>query len=257
MSRANEHDMNRCSTDSSRWQKTHFLYPVHLCFAKLPLIKNYFQRRNHKKCWFFYKIFNFHKYFCKYLVCRCMKSAYTDLTEDTPFVVNLHLKKSGSSLHDTCMGFSTKCNQDALLFPNTEHRNIRLIGATTSTSWSEIFWCAEILYKDGYCVENVELLSHTSFQKLVWRPFARTNDPREKKSSLTLINPLQKGECVGFPLTWDNVLSPKYLFVKGYCHIPFLFISLNNHLLKTHLFLISRTSIPSPPWSFGGVQYST
>jgi hypothetical protein len=26
---------------------------------------------------------------------------------------------------------------------------------------------------------------------------------------------------------------------------------LNNHLLSKHLFLISRTSIPRPPWSLG------
>jgi len=51
--------------------------------------------------------------------------------------------------------------------------------------------------------------------------------------------------------TWVRVLDLRYLFLSICCQMPSSLISLNNHLLKRHLFWTFKSIIPSPPCSFG------
>jgi hypothetical protein len=75
-------------------------------------------------------------------------------------------------------------------------------------------------------------------------------DPRLKKSSF--IKPRQKGESIGFSLSWDNDFKWRYLFFTSSWHTPCSFSSLKSYLHSKHLFFfISSTSTPRPPWSLG------
>jgi hypothetical protein len=59
----------------------------------------------------------------------------------------------------------------------------------------------------------------------VLMPLLTTNEPRLKKSSLTFINPCQKGESCGCTITWDKVLLLTYLLCNNSCHTPSWLIS--------------------------------
>jgi hypothetical protein len=108
-----------------------------------------------------------------------------------------------------------------------------------------------MLYREGYCCVRGLSPSQRSSQNRVSRPFPILKEPIEKKTSFTFIRPFQKGESVVLTWTWDRVLECKYLLCSNSCHITFSFKSFNNHFLSKHLFLISKTSTPSPPWSLG------
>src|SRR4051812_36284120 len=94
--------------------------------------------------------------------------------------------------------------------------------------------------------------SQVSSQKRVVAPFPITNFVLLNIDCLTFISPFQKGESIGLTVTWDNVLVWRYLLRRICAHMASVpEESFHSHLLRRHLFLTSRFSIPRPPWSFG------
>ena len=52
-------------------------------------------------------------------------------------------------------------------------------------------------------------------------------------------------------MTYVRDLEPRYLLRRSCSQMPSLLVSLHSHLLKRHLFWISKLIIPRPPWSVG------
>jgi hypothetical protein len=82
-------------------------------------------------------------------------------------------------------------------------------------------------------------------------PFPILKEPQEKKSCLSFITPFQKDEPVRLAYKCASILEWRYLLCINYCHTPSSFKRLNNQLPSKHLFLITNTSTPRPPWSLG------
>ena len=99
---------------------------------------------------------------------------------------------------------------------------------------------------------NGEWPSQVSSQKRVVAPSPMTTLVLLNNNCLTFMSPFQKGESVGLTVTWDSVLVWRYLLRRICAHMASVpEASFHNHLLRRHLFLTSRFSIPSPPWSLG------
>ena len=71
------------------------------------------------------------------------------------------------------------------------------------------------------------------------------------KSSFTFIRSAQNWESPGLLVTYVRDLEPRYLLRRSCCQMPSSLVSLNSHLLKRHLFWISKFIILRPPWSLG------
>ena len=120
-----------------------------------------------------------------------------------------------------------------------------IVATSASHRWT-------IRYKVGYCIANGVSPSQVSSQKRVSFQSPTINFVLLKKDALTLISPFQNGESVGLTVTRDKVLDCRYLLRRICAHVASVSTdNLYNHLLRRHLFLTSRFSIPRPPWSFG------
>ena len=106
------------------------------------------------------------------------------------------------------------------------------------------------LNKLGYWSLRAEFPNHLSFQNLVCFPLCTLNVIHLRKSYFTDINPDQNYESPDFFSTWVRVLDLTYLFLSISCQMPSSLVSLNNHLLKRHLFCTFKSIILSPPCSF-------
>ena len=94
--------------------------------------------------------------------------------------------------------------------------------------------------------------SQVSSQKRVLASLPITTFVLLNKDCLTFISPFQKGESVGLTVTWDKDFVCRYLLRRIWAHMASVSKeSFHSHLLRRHLFLTSRFSIPRPPWSFG------
>jgi len=71
------------------------------------------------------------------------------------------------------------------------------------------------------------------------------------KSSFTFIRSAQNWESPGLLVTYVRDLEPRYLLRRSCSQMPSLLVSLHSHLLKRHLFWISKFIIPRPPGSLG------
>jgi hypothetical protein len=117
---------------------------------------------------------------------------------------------------------------------------------------TETYYFCTMLHKDGYCWASGVIPSHVSSQKWALSPLHCKRAPFKKKSSFNFINPFQKGESKVFAFTWDKDLEWRYLLVISSWQTLSSNKSLNSHFHnKTLIFLISRTSILSPPWYLG------
>jgi hypothetical protein len=67
-----------------------------------------------------------------------------------------------------------------------------------------------------------------------------------KRYFFTPINPFLNCDSVCLTVTCDNILFQRYLFCSTFCHTLSLLKSLNNHLLRKHLFLSLKPQLLNP-----------
>ena len=175
-----------------------------------------------------------------------------DLTEKLPDTVKFQVNTSDYCDKVICINFSTNVSQDVHLSPVKDLLNSICSGMADKTFATKTFLGRTILNKEGNWADNGILSIQASSQNRVPCPLPTMKDPRPTKSHPTLIIPVQKGESVDSGCTEASVFPRRYLFERNSCHTPSSFSILKRHFLNKHIFLISRTSIPNPPWSFRG-----
>jgi hypothetical protein len=130
-------------------------------------------------------------------------------------------------------------------------RQEKIKGEELSTCATVACLCHTIWYRHGYWSLKDDVPNHWSSQNLIWVPFLIENFPNCKKLLFTFMRPAQKWELPSFQKACDSGLAPRYLLRINCYQVPSVVSNLNNHLLNNAMFWISRSWIPSPPWSLG------
>jgi hypothetical protein len=145
----------------------------------------------------------------------------------------------------------SKTFHDDSLWPTRSHLNVTFSGEVSNTLAIILFlWCT-ILYKVDICSWTVYLPSHLSSENLIFESSLIKNGAYGKNNFFVSLRPIQKCDSPGFQKTKDNVREPMYFLFIGVYLIPSSVRSLKSHLPRSAVFLISRSWIPSPPWSLG------
>jgi hypothetical protein len=126
-----------------------------------------------------------------------------------------------------------------------------MVSLFVSTSTIVLNFALVMLYSLGYWSFNPCPPSQVSSQNLTCDPFFILKVPKHRKSCFTFIKLDKKCESPVFQSTSTRGLEPRYLFLISCCQVSSDVKSLNNHLLRSVVFLIFRSWIPRPPWSLG------
>jgi hypothetical protein len=127
-----------------------------------------------------------------------------------PEVLKFQWNQSSLSFKWTSIKRWTRCCHLFHLFPIKVLLKPMLNGTKAINICNTFLW-RTILYKEGYYPAKYLSPSQESSQNLVVKPLPFSKSPLAKKSSLPFIKTLQKGESVGFAITWVKVLDHKYL----------------------------------------------
>ena len=150
-----------------------------------------------------------------------------------------------------CAMLAINLCQSLNLFWSNDLLKETLRGTLLNTFATETCFFLAILYRLGYVSLRVWLFNHASSQNLVWFPLARLKWPRLRNWSLTLIKLFQKCEVLLFFIGAPSGFPLRYFLLSRSCHYPSSLLSLNHHLLRRHLFWVSKFTTPRPPCSFG------
>jgi hypothetical protein len=128
----------------------------------------------------------------------------------------------------------------------------KIFGGLDPKTWAIVspLWCT-LAYNTGYYSRSVALPSHLSSQDRTSDPSLIENVPWPKKCFFVAMSSTEKCESPGFQKTFYKAFEPTYFRLRSVCQIPSSVNNLKSHFPRRDVFLISRSWIPSPPWSFG------